>query len=48
MDDGDEADVDGEGELDLPTSEREKTLSERVQYWNPVSKNDTFWDVAFD
>ena len=34
-DDGDEADLDGEDE-DLPRHERDKTLSERVQYWNPV------------
>lgn len=35
-DDGEEADNDGEGE-DGPLHEREMTLSERVQYWNPVS-----------
>lgn len=35
LDDGDEADVDGEGD-DGPRHEREMTLSERVQYWNPV------------
>lgn len=33
-DDGEEADNDGEGE-EGPLREREMTLSERVQYWNP-------------
>ena len=37
MDDGVEADNDGEGEDFVPLSETEKTISERVQYWNPVS-----------
>ena len=37
-DTGHEGDTDGEGEeLVRPKREREKSLSERVQYWNPVS-----------
>lgn len=35
-DDGDEADVDSEGEGE-PLQGKEMTLSDRVQYWNPVS-----------
>jgi hypothetical protein len=36
MDDGTEADNEGDGEEYLPLADREKPLSERVQYWNPV------------
>lgn len=38
LDDGAEADNDGEGDETDTKSDKEKTISERVQYWNPVSK----------
>lgn len=41
LDIGHEADADDEADELLPVAEREKSLSERVQYWNPVSHHPT-------
>lgn len=40
VDTGHEADIDDEEDQLLPVADREKSLSDRVQYWNPVSNGE--------